>query len=178
VDAATGIITTVAGNGLRGHYADGIPAVLAFLNQPYDVAVDADGGFFVSELANQRIRYVAPPDGPLPPAISTVAGTGTAGYSGDGGPASAAQVNNPTGIALDDDGNLLFADTTNARIRRITIEDGIIETLAGNGVHEFAGDGGPGPEASMWIPNSVALHPLGLLVADTGNHRIRLLELV
>ncbi|MCY4530011.1 MAG: hypothetical protein OXD46_13395 [Chloroflexi bacterium] len=146
VDATTGIITTVAGTGEQGFHGDGDPATQAAISLPRDVALDADGTLYIADGANNRIRRVTT-DG----TISTVAGTGRAEFSGDGGPALNANLSMPYSIALDSDGNLFVVDTGNYRVRRIDATTGIITTVAGNGSYGFSGDGGPATEASLAV---------------------------
>ena len=146
VDAATGTITTVAGNGEQDFHGDGGPANRAAISLPRDVAQDADGNLYIADGANNRIRRVAP-DG----AISTVAGTGSTEFSGDGGPASKANLSMPYSIALDRNGNLYVVDTGNYRVRRIDATTGIITTVAGNGSYGFSGDGGPAIHATLAV---------------------------
>jgi sugar lactone lactonase YvrE len=122
VDAATGVITTVAGNGVAGYAGDGGPAASASLAYPHGVAVDAAGNLFVADLNNNRVRKVDAATG----VITTVAGNGVPGYAGDGGPAIAAALDSPFGLAADAAGNLFIADTANERVRKVTPE----------GVHE------------------------------------------
>jgi sugar lactone lactonase YvrE len=160
VDAA-GILTTIAGNGEAGNAGDGGPALLAQLNHPFGVAVGPSGNVYVSEVTGNRIRKITP-DG----TISTLAGNGTAGYSGDGGPAHDALLNAPRGLALDPNGNLFVADGGNLRIRRISA-DGTISTLAGNGKSGWTGDGGPATSASINGPFGLALDPSGSLIFTT-----------
>ena len=130
-----GIITTVAGNGTAGFSGDDGPATQAMLSQPFAVAVASDGSVFIADTDNHRIRRVGP-DG----IITTVAGNGTSGFSGDGGPALQATLG-PFGVAVGPDGSIYIADATNGRIRQVG-PDGIIATFAGNGRFEFSGDGG------------------------------------
>ncbi len=163
-----GLITTVAGTGIRGYSGDGGPATNASLNNPSGLAVAADGTLYIADLTNQRIRKITP-DG----TISTVAGRGVAGFSGDGGPATGASINGPLGLALDASGNLYFADQINHRIRRVT-PGGTIDTVAGTGVGGFSGDGGPARSAALNFPVAVALDALGnLYITDLFNLRIR-----
>lgn len=162
-----GVITTVAGNGTFAFSGDGGPATQAGLFAT-NVAVAPDGGFYIADNGNHRIRRVGP-DG----IITTVAGTGTAGFSGDDGPATQAQLNNPIGIAVAADGSLFIADTGSHRIRRVG-PDGIIATVAGTGISMFGGDGGPATDANLGGPQGVTVGPDGsFLVAEVGNHRIR-----
>jgi len=125
----TNTLTTVAGCGVAGYAGDGGPATKAKLNEPYEVRFDKDGNMFFVEMKNHLIRRVDARTGE----ISTVAGTGHPGYSGDGGPAIKAKMKNPHSIALDDDRNIFVADIGNHRIRRIDMRTGIIESIAGNG---------------------------------------------
>src|ERR1035438_2466947 len=134
---APGSIQTIAGTGTASFSGDGGPAKLAALNVAVDVSADYAGNLFIADQSNHRIRKIAP-DG----TISTVAGTGTPGYSGDGGPAVDAQINTPTGIRADKAGNLYIADVGHPRIRKVDAS-GMITTLAGNGNKGYGGDGGP-----------------------------------
>src|SRR5262249_20621834 len=131
------VITTVAGNGDYGFEGDGGPAAAARLSEPRGVAVGPDGGLFIADTFNHRVRRVGP-DG----VITTVAGNDTPGFSGDGGPATAAQLSEPRGVAVGPDGSLFIADLGNRRVRRVGA-DGVITTMAGNGTPGFNGDGGP-----------------------------------
>src|SRR5439155_107049 len=170
VAAGTGIITTVAGTGTPGFGGDGGPATGAQLNYPTSVAVDTAGDLFITDQSNLRIRRVAADTG----IISTVAGTGVAGFSGDGGPATGAQLNYPTSVAVDTAGDLFIADQSNLRIRRVAAATGIITTVAGTGVAGFSGDGGPATSAQLNYPTSVAVDTAGdLFIADQSNLRIR-----
>ncbi len=146
VDAATGTITTVAGTGEQGYSGDGGPATQAAISLPRDVALDPDGTLYIADGGNNRIRKVTP-DG----AIFTVAGTGRAEFSGDGGPAHNADLSMPYSIALASDGNLYVVDTGNYRVRKIDSTTGIIITVAGNGSYGFSGDGGPAIEAALAV---------------------------
>ena len=163
-----GVISTVAGNGIAGFGGDGGPATAASLSFPFGVAVDAGGNLFIGDLGNQRIRKVTPGG-----VISTVAGNGTFGFSGDGGPATAASLATPSGVAVDAGGNLFIAEQGNHRIRKVT-PGGVISTVAGNGIAGFGGDGGPATAANLNFPAGVAVDAGGnLIIADDGNHRIR-----
>ncbi len=163
-----GIITTVAGNGTRGSAGDGGPAVNAELNGPADVAVAPDGTMYISEFFGHRVRRVSP-DG----IITTFAGTGTAGFTGDGGPAAAAQVNNPFGVSVARDGSVYIADYGNSRIRRVG-PDGVITTVAGGGPPGLLGDSLPAVQATLVQPPFAAVGPDGqLYIADAGHKRIR-----
>lgn len=163
-----GTIQTVAGNGSQTISGDGGPALQAGLNVPVDVYVDQAGNLFITDQFNNRIRKVAPNG-----TISTVAGTGVAGFSGDGGPAIDAEINTPTGIRGDNSGNLYIADVVNQRIRKVD-SSGIITTFAGNGNKGYGGDGGLAIDASFYNAVRVAIDPSGnVLVADQSDHRIR-----
>ena len=129
-----GLITTVAG-GANAGFGDGGPAVSAQLNLPWDVVVDGAGNLFIADLGHNRVRKVAPSG-----IITTVVGNGATGFSGDGGPASNAALNQPRGIGVDGAGNLFIADAFNFRIRRVS-SDGIITTVAGDGARGFSADG-------------------------------------
>ena len=146
VEAATRIITTVAGTGEQGFSSDGGPATHAAIALPRDVALDADGSLYIADGANNRIRKVDP-DG----TITTIVGTGSEKFSGDGGPAPKANLSMPYSIALDSDGNLYVVDTGNRRVRRIDASTGIITTVAGNGSYGFSGDGGPAIDAPLAV---------------------------
>jgi RHS repeat-associated protein len=162
-----GLVNTVAGNGLSLHDGDGGPATQASLH-PERLAVGPDGSLYISDSYNNRIRRITP-DG----FIATVVGTGLAQYSGDGDPATEAALNHPMGIAIGPDGSLYIADSFNQRIRRIG-PDGLITTVAGNGLAGYGGDGGPATQATLNNPVGIAIGPDGsLYIADTGNSRIR-----
>jgi sugar lactone lactonase YvrE len=164
---ANGLITTVAGNGSTAYSGDGGPAIDAGLNKP-TVAVDASGNLFIADRGNNRIRKVD-----LKGIITTVAGNGSSGYSGDGGAATNASLNNPSDVAVDDSGNLFIADLANNRIRKVDTQ-GIITTVAGNGSSGYAGDGGPATNASLTGSVAVALDASdNLFIGDSGNNRIR-----
>jgi RHS repeat-associated protein len=163
-----GIITTVAGTDTGGYSGDGGPATAAQLQDPTGVAVGPDGSVYIADSINQRVRRVGP-DG----IITTVAGTGTGGYSGDGGPATQAKLAYPESVAVGPDGSLYIADASNFRVRRVG-PDGITTTVAGNGTEGFSGDGGQATQAEIDSPNGVAVGPDGVLyIADTINSRIR-----
>ncbi len=162
-----GIITTVAGTGVSGSSGDGGPATSAQLNTPASIMF-AGGNLYIADSSNHDIRRVGA-DG----TISTVAGNGVKGFSGDGGPATSASLATPLGMAMDSFGNLYFADADNNRVRRIG-PGGVITTVAGNGAGQFAGDQGLAVNASLNIPEDVAFDAAGnLFVADAGNNRVR-----
>jgi len=166
--AADGTITTIAGNGRAGFSGDGGPATAAQLAFPTGLAIDPAGNLYVADTDNQRIRMIAP-DG----TITTVAGTGDQGYSGDGGPATAAELISPFSVVVDAAGNLYIADFGNSVVRKVT-PNGIISTVAGVGQPGYSGDGGPASEAALMAPYGLAVTAKGdLLVADFGAHAIR-----
>jgi subtilase family serine protease/sugar lactone lactonase YvrE len=177
VDATTGIITTVAGNGTRDFSGDGAPATGASLKDPSGVAVDSAGNIFIADTVNQRIRKVAATTG----VITTVAGStivagsdALPGFSGDGGPATTARLANPIGVDVDNAGNLFIADLSNQRVRKVDAATGIITTVAGNGARGFSGDGGAATSASLQDPVGVAVDNAGnLFIADLTNQRVR-----
>ena len=167
VDAA-GTITTVAGTGESGFSGDGGPASEGQLHRTYGVAVDGAGNLYIADADNNRIRKVDAAG-----TITTVAGTGESGFSGDGGPASEGQLDFPVGVAVDGAGNLYIADADNNRIRKVDAA-GTITTVAGTGESGFSGDGGPASEGQLYYPYGVAVDGAGnLYIADTDNHRIR-----
>jgi len=159
---------SIAGNGSPGNSGDGGPARAAELSQPSACALDSFGNLLLADTLNHRIRKVTPAG-----AISTVAGTGDAGFSGDEGPAVNARIQAPRGVAVDDSGNVYLADTGNHRIRQVT-PDGAIHTIAGQGTAGFLGDGGPAAAALLNSPGGLFLDGSGALYfADTGNDRVR-----
>jgi hypothetical protein len=169
----TGIISTVAGTGTPGFSGDGGPATAAQLTNPNAVAPTADGGFLIADSGNRRIRRVSPTG-----TITTVAGTGAQGSSGDGGAATAAQLNNPTGLATTPDGGFLIADWFGNRVRWVS-PTGVITTVAGTGSPSVFtdGDGGPATAANLTMPYAVAATPSGgFVIAESGNAAIRLVD--
>ena len=185
VDASTGMITTVAGNGSPGFSGDNGSATSAQLDVPFAVAVDATGNLFIADWLNHRIRVVNMQGAEIivagvaiePGYIATVAGNGTAGYSSDGVLASNTSLDFPTGVAVDGSGNFFILDAGNQRIRRVDAITGYITTFAGNGTAGFSGDGGPATSAclnlSIWNAG-ISLDSAGnLFIADSGNVRIR-----
>lgn len=170
VDAA-GIIHTAAGTGEGGYAGDGGPATAALLNGPSRLQFGPDGALYFCENRNHVIRRLNR-DGTL----VTVAGTGERGYSGDGGPAAAAELDTPYDIQFAPNGDLYVADTGNNVIRRIDTA-GVISTVAGDGEPTFAGDGGPAATCSLRRPSALFFDPAGSLwIADTSNHRIRRIQ--
>ena len=162
-----GIIHTVAGSASQGYAGDGGPANSAVLTTPYAVAVDGPGNYYIADLGNNDIRMVNTKG-----IISTIAGTQVPGFSGDGGPAISAKLNQPSGVAVDASGNLYVADEWNLRIRKIA--SGNITTVAGNGLFSYSGDGGPAAQAELYNPQGVAVDSAGnIYVADTRNAVVR-----
>jgi hypothetical protein len=167
-----GLIRRVAGTGQRGWSGDGGPATEATLAAPYDVRQDAKGNIFIADSLNHRVRKIDRQG-----VITTVAGSGVAGFSGDGGPAVVAQLKLPYAILLDSDDNLIIADSENHVLRKVG-KDGIIMTIAGCGQRGFSGDGGPALAAKFDTPQGLAMDAQGrLYIDDEHNHAIRVLEL-
>ena len=175
MDASSGLITTIAGNGVGGFSGDGGAATSASLalSGAQDIALDGSGNLYIAEATNHRVRKVDAGTG----VISTVAGNGIAAYSGDGGPATAASLNEPNGISADPSGNLYIADLRNNCIRKVTASSGVrISAVAGRCGTSFSygGDGGPALNARLWFPTGVQVAANGdLYITDYGNHRIR-----
>jgi sugar lactone lactonase YvrE len=169
------IITTAVGTGEKGFAGDGGPAGKALLNGPFDVCFDRAGNLYFSDTFNNRIRRVDATTG----LITTVAGNGEKGYSGDGGPAIAAALNEPYGVVVDRDGNLYIADRLNRRVRRIDAASGVITTLAGTGEAQYGGDGGPAVKAGLAEPNGLAFGPgeTQLYITDVADNRVRVVDM-
>jgi hypothetical protein len=168
-----GTIVTVAGNGTAGHQGDGGPAISAELFVPTGVAFDGGGNMFIADYSNNVIRRVDAATG----FITTIAGTGVVGYSGDNGPATNAQLNGPTHVVFDRTTNLYITDANNNRIRKVDVGTGVITTVAGTGTAGFSGDGGPGTNAELNFPDGVALDAAqNLYIGDARNNRIRKLD--
>ena len=165
-------ITTIAGNGTMAYSGDGGQAAAAAFNQPRGMALDSSGDIFVADTNNSVIRKIGP-DG----IITTVAGNGTAGYSGDGGPATAAMLNQPEGVALDPtSGNLIIADSQNRRVRKVD-SSGNITTIAGTGVEGYSGDGGPAVSAMLHRAVDLAIDISGnIYFADSVDNRVRKID--
>ena len=166
----SGTITTIAGDGTAGFSGDGGPATSAQLSGPSDVALDSAGNVYIADAGNRRVRKVDTSG-----TITTIAGDGTEGFSGDGGPATAAQLGGPTGVAVDNVGNVYIGVFLSHRIRKVDTS-GTITTFAGNGTAGFSGDGGPATAAQLNVfgGGGVAVDSAGnVYIADDLNHRIR-----
>ena len=167
--SAAGLFSAAAGNGVESYSGDSGSAPVAQLNQPGSVAIDPAGNLYIADALNHRVRKVSASG-----VITTIAGTGVAGYSGDGGQAVNAQLSGPMGVAADGYGDVFIADTGNNRIRKVT-SDGTMYTVAGNGNAGFLGDGGLAPFAAIHSPQGVAVDAAGnIYIADTGNQRVRM----
>jgi uncharacterized protein (TIGR03437 family) len=163
----SGVITTIAGGSAAGSAGDGGPAAKAQLNGPRGLALDSSGNLYIADTGNNRVREITT-DGN----ISTVAGNGTAGYSGDGGPPASGELSQPYGVAVDTGGNLYIADSGNSRVRKVS--GGILTTVAGNGATDYSGDGGQATSAALNGPLGIAVDSAhNLYIADTANNRIR-----
>ncbi|MGZ3864771.1 MAG: NHL domain-containing protein [Bacteroidia bacterium] len=163
-----GIISTVAGTGASSYNGDGIAATSANLNVPVDVTFDVSGNMYIADYYNFRIRKVNTTG-----TISTICGLSSAGFGGDGGPATTATIDGPQGLSFDAQGNLYFIDYLNNRLRMINTS-GIINTICGTGTWGFSGDGGPASSAMVHAPSGVTVAPTGVIyLADQGNNRIR-----
>jgi uncharacterized protein (TIGR03437 family) len=184
-ELSNGVLTTIAGTGTQGFSGDNGPAASAQLSNPSGIAVDSEGNVYFADVGNQRVRKIS--NG----VITTVAGNGTAGFSGDNGPATSSQLNlqssgvscclpvNPSprlpgGLAVDASGNLFIADSGNQRVRQVS--NGVITTIAGTGTPGYSGDGGPATSAELYSPSGIAIDTTGkIYVSDSSNGRIRLL---
>lgn len=168
-DPDAGTAEVIAGTGAIGPSADGTPAKEATLQNPRGVAVDADGTIYFTERVGHRIRYIDDAGN-----LRTLAGTGVADFSGDGGPAAGAQLNTPGGLGIGA-GILYVADSGNDRIRAIDLDSGTIETVAGTGVRGYTGDGVAATASALNFPEDVTATEDGrrIFIADTGNHRVR-----
>jgi hypothetical protein len=171
--SAAGIITTIAGVGTAGYSGDGGPASAAQLNQPVGLTRDASGNLYFADYINNCIRKISTSG-----IITTVVGSGAGGYSGDGGPATLAKLNNPAGVAIDVSGNIYVGDYFNNAVRKIDAS-GIITTMAGNGTPGFSGDGGPATAAEIYMPQGVSVDGTGnIYICDALNFRIRMINVV
>jgi len=169
IDHATGVVTTVVGNGNYGYNGDSGEAIYAHLASPMGVALDSEENIYIADSGNNRVRKVTRANG----IITTVAGNGSSSYSGDGGQALNAGLD-CRGIAVDSAGNIYIADYSNRRIRKIDYATGIITTVAGNGASGYTGDGGPATSATFQWPSRVAIDFAGdIYIADSGNNCIR-----
>ena len=169
-----GIIQTIAGTGEAGYSGDGGPATTAVLREPFMCAFDSAGNLLFSESRNYCVRRIDAQTG----VITTLVGDGQAGYSGDGGPANRARLNEPYSLTVDDNGDIYIVDRLNAVVRKVDGATGIISTIAGNGEPGYGGDGGPGTLAQLREPNDCYLDGRGgLLIADIQDQRIRRLGL-
>lgn len=174
VDVKTGVLTTVAGTGKKGYSGDGGPAIEATLFEPYGLELDGDGNLFIVDRLNYCIRRVDAKTG----MISTIAGTGKKGYSGDGGPGASAQLVEPNGLALDRKGKLYIADVAGQRVRVLDLTSGVISTFCGNGKKEHTGDGGSYKEATLFGPRAVAVGPDGsVYICEREGHSIHKIDL-
>jgi NHL repeat len=169
-----GGIITLAGTGQRGHTGDGGRATKATLSEPFHCELDHKGSLYIAEAGNHCIRKV----NLLTGLITTVAGNGKKGYSGDGGKATDAAFNEPYAVVVDKNDNLFLVDRRNAVVRKVDGKTGIVTTVAGNGKKDFAGDGGKAVDASLREPNDCCFDGKGgLLIADVADWRIRRLDL-
>ena len=172
--AAPKTVTNLAGTGVAGFSGDGGPGPAGQTNNPYGLVIGPDGGLYFCEVGNHRIRRLDLKKHRL----STVAGSGTKGYAGDGGPALKASLNEPYEVRFDKAGNMFFVEMQNHVVRRVDAKTKIISTFAGTGSPGFGGDGGPAAQAQFKQPHSIAFDPEGnLLVCDIGNNRIRRIKL-
>lgn len=170
VSGSTGIISTVAGTGVRGYNQDGIAATTATLSSPLAVAVDAAGNIYIADSFNNRLRKVTLSTG----IIETIAGTGTTGFNADKILATTSRLYNPKGVAIDRLGNVFIADSENYRIRKVIVSTGIITTIAGTGIAGFTGDGVNATSARLNYVTGIAVDATdNFYIADTSNHRIR-----
>ena len=168
LDLTSGLITTIAGT-TAGFSGDNASATASQLDLPTALALDPAKNLYVADTGNHRIRKITTTG-----LITTIAGNGTQGFSGDAGPATSAAIDSPSGLALDSANNLYIADTHNHRIRRIDATTGLIATIAGTGIQGFSGDTTPATAATLALPHGLTIDANGdLYLADTANHRIR-----
>lgn len=167
-------VRTIAGTGAGPRAGDGGLALAAAVGGPFGIVVGPDEALYVCEIENHCVRRIDGKTG----LISTVAGSGQKGYSGDGGPATTARCDEPYEVRFDRSGNLYFVEMKNHLVRRVDAQTGKISTVAGTGEPGFSGDGGPAVRAQLRIPHSIALdHSSNLYIADIGNHRVRVIDL-
>ena len=172
--AAEHQVINIAGNGKDGFGGQSGTALEISVPQPFGLVIGPDKAMYVCEVAGQVIRRIDLADG----SSRVVAGNGTKGYSGDGGPATAAQLNEPYEIRFDTEGNMYFVEMMNHLVRRVNAKTGAIETIAGNGAIGFSGDGGPATKAMLNRPHSIVLDNQNrLMICDIGNHRVRSVDL-
>jgi sugar lactone lactonase YvrE len=164
---ASGMITTICGNDSTGFFGDGGPATAGQLDSARQVAFDRSGNIYICDMGNNRIRKINTAG-----ILSTFAGNGAAAYGGDGGPATAAQINQPNGIYFDATGNAYISENRSARIRMINTS-GIISTFAGNGTPGYNGDGGPATAAMINLPNRILVIGSDVYFSEEGNNCIR-----
>lgn len=175
IDGTTGIITTIAGNGAYTYGGDGGPATNASFADAFNICLDTSGNLYISDTWNYRVRRVNLSTG----IITTYAGIGVSGYSGDGGPATSAKLSQVDGICLDRSGNLYIGDRTNGRIREVNAASGIITTFAGNGAEGWSGDGGNADSAEFGRVSDMVFDSSGnLFFADNDNNRIRRIDAI
>jgi len=174
VSASGGIIDSVCGTGQPDDNGDAGPAAQINVGAPFGVEIGPDDALYVTEVRNHRVRRLDLDTGQ----VTTVAGCGRAGYSGDGGPATEAELNEPYEVRFAENGDMFFVEMKNHLVRKMDARTGIISTVAGAGKPGYGGDGGPATEALFKNPHSIALDDRGgLYVADIGNHRIRRIDL-
>ncbi|MDG1894366.1 MAG: hypothetical protein P8J37_05625 [Fuerstiella sp.] len=170
----TAEVTTVAGTSTDGNSGDGGTADRASVSQPFGIVIGPDQALYICQVGSHVIRRVDPKTN----VISTVAGNAQKGYTGNGGPATAAALNEPYEVRFDSDGNMFFVEMQNNIVRKVNATTGIIELIAGSGAKGFGGDGGPATQAQLSRPHSIALDNRGnLYICDIGNHRVRKVDL-
>jgi len=172
--AASADVTTVAGNSTDGHSGDNGPADRAAVSQPFGIVIGPDKALYICQVGSHVIRRVDTTTS----VITTVAGNGHKGYSGNGSRATAAALNEPYEVRFDRDGNMFFVEMQNNIVRKVNAATGIVELIAGSGVRGFDGDGGPATQAQLSRPHSIALdNNENLYICDIGNHRVRKVDL-